>query len=61
MKEFRVNEYITLKLEDGKTNIYVNNQLFRQCKTLLLDISLDQISSFDDIVSIDELWMRGIH
>lgn len=55
MKEFRVNEYITLKLEEGKTNIYVKDQLFNQCKFLLLDISVDKVSSFDDIESIDEV------
>lgn len=32
MREFKVNEYITLKLEGGKTNIYVKGQLFNQCK-----------------------------
>ncbi|MFX0137277.1 MAG: leucine-rich repeat domain-containing protein, partial [Candidatus Hodarchaeota archaeon] len=55
MKEFKVNEYITLKLEDKKTNIYVNGKLFNQCKFLLLDIPIDKISSFDDIESIDEV------
>ena len=27
-KEFKVNDYITLKLEDGKTNIYADGELF---------------------------------
>ncbi|NVM54294.1 MAG: leucine-rich repeat domain-containing protein [Candidatus Helarchaeota archaeon] len=53
-KEFKVNEYITLKLEEGKTNIYVKGQLFNQCKFLLLNIPVDKISSFDEIDSIDE-------
>ena len=39
MKEFKVNEYITLKLEGGKTNIYVKDRLFNQCKFLLLNIN----------------------
>lgn len=54
MKEFEVNEYITLKLEGGKTNIYVSGQLFNQCKFLLLNIPIEKISSFDEILSIDE-------
>ncbi len=54
MNEFKVNEYITLKLEDGNTNIYVNGRLFQQCKFLLLNIPVDGISSFDEIKSIDE-------
>ena len=55
MKEFKVNDYITLRLEeDGKTNIYIKNQLFRQCKYLLLDIPIEEITSLDEIKSIDE-------
>lgn len=53
-KEFKVNEYITLKLERGKTNIYVKDQLFNQCKFLMLNIPVSKISSFDEIESIDE-------
>ena len=58
MKEFKVNKYITLKLEGGKTNIYIKNELFNQCKFLLLDILVEKISSFDDIESIDEAAKR---
>jgi len=36
MTEFKVNEYLTLKLDEGKTNIYVKNEVFRQCKHLKL-------------------------
>lgn len=54
MKEFQVNNYITLKLEDGKTNIYVGGELFEQCRFLLLNIPINEISSFDEINSVDE-------
>ena len=54
MKAFKVNEYITLKLEGGKTNIYFKNQLFNQCKFLMLTIPVDKISTFEEIESIDE-------
>lgn len=53
-KEFTVNEYITLKLEGGRSNIYIKGRLFNQCKFLLLNIPVDKISSFDEIQSIDE-------
>jgi len=53
-KEFTVNEYITLKLEGERSNIYVKGRLFNQCKFLLLNIPVDKISSFDEIQSIDE-------
>lgn len=52
--EFKVNKFITLKLEDNKTNIYVNGKYFNQCKILLLDIPVNKISSFDDIGSMDD-------
>jgi len=54
MQEFKVNEYITLKLENNQTIIYVNGQRFDQCKFLLLNIPIDEIRSFDEIESIDE-------
>jgi hypothetical protein len=37
MKEFSINEFLKLKLEDGKTVIYVNNKRIIQCKYLLLN------------------------
>ena len=65
MKEFKVNEFITLKLEEEivdevenfretKTNIYVKGELFRQGSFLLINIPIEEISSFDSIESIDE-------
>ena len=59
-KEFKVNDYITLKLEwvgvgqELETTIYVADKWFRQCKFLLLNIPVDEISSLDEIDSIDE-------
>ena len=54
MKEFQVNDYLTLKLEEEKTVIYVAGKRFRQCKYLLIDIPIEKIDSFDEINSIDE-------
>lgn len=54
MIEFKINDYILLRLEDGKTVIYVAGKRFRQCKYLLLDIPIDEISEFDQIESIDD-------
>lgn len=39
---------------DGKTNIYVNDVLFNQCKFLLLEIPVNKVRSFDEVESIDE-------
>ena len=54
MEEFRVNQYITLKLEDNKTNIYVNEELFDQCKYLLLEIPIKTYEALEEIESVDE-------
>ena len=54
MKKFKVSEHITLKLENGNTNIYVDGEYFYHCKFLLLNIPIENISDFDDIKSIDE-------
>lgn len=54
-KEFKVNDYITLRLDAGKTVIYVKGERFQQCKYLLLNIPINQISSFDEIDSINEV------
>ncbi|MFX0022621.1 MAG: leucine-rich repeat domain-containing protein [Candidatus Hermodarchaeota archaeon] len=53
-KEFKINSLITLKLEGGRTNIYVKNRLFRQCMYLLLNIPVNRIDEYDEIKSIDE-------
>jgi len=54
--EFRVNSYITLKLENRKTYIYVAGEKFSQCKYLLLDIPIDKVASFNEIDSIDDAY-----
>lgn len=54
LNTFRVNKYIKLKLVGNRTNIYVNDQLFNQCKYLLLDIPRTRMGDFQDIDSIDE-------
>ena len=53
-KEFQINEFLTLKLENKITNIYVNEKLFTHCKFLLLNIPYNKIKEFDKIESIDE-------
>lgn len=56
--EFKVNDFISLKLEDGKkgkeTVIYIDGKRFMQCKFLLLNIPVDNITSLDKLESIDE-------
>jgi len=54
MKEFRINEYLSVRLERGETRVYIAGQPFIQCKFLLLNIPITDIRLFDEIDSIDE-------
>ncbi|MFW9988160.1 MAG: leucine-rich repeat domain-containing protein [Candidatus Odinarchaeota archaeon] len=53
-KEFKINEYLKLKLESGRTNIYIKGRIFQQCMYLLLNIPVNRIEDYDEIESIDE-------
>jgi hypothetical protein len=53
-KEKAINPYITLKLVNGKTYIYVNGRRFIQCIRLILNIPKDEIPQYDEIESIDQ-------
>jgi hypothetical protein len=53
-KEFHINKYLSLKLENGATTVYVNGVLFLHCKYLLLDIPIEEMTFIDDLKSIDE-------
>ena len=53
-KEFQINPFLSLRLERDETRIYVADELFLQCKFLLLNIPLSESSTFDEISSIDD-------
>jgi GTPase SAR1 family protein len=52
--EFVINDFLKLRLEFSKTNIYVGGRMFKQCKFLLLDIPLKKMADYNTIESIDE-------
>ena len=54
MIENEINEFLVLKLEEGKTQIYINGKKFRQCKRLAINIPKQSIPIYDTIDSIDE-------
>ena len=58
-KEFVVNDYITLRLENNQTNIYIDGKLFRQCKHLLFNIPSENLENYDEINSIDDAEVYG--
>ncbi|MBN1214717.1 MAG: hypothetical protein JXA99_04670 [Candidatus Lokiarchaeota archaeon] len=55
MKKFVINQYLTLKLENNNTNIFINKELFIQCKYLLVNIPVNDLNNFRNIDSIDDL------
>ena len=54
MLKYTINKFLDLRFENGKTNIYVNNELFRHCKYILLNISTKNSEYIKDIDSIDD-------
>lgn len=57
-KEYIINEYLSLKLENRKTIIYVNGERYRQCIRLLLAIPKREFFNQEGVGSIDEATQR---
>lgn len=56
MDLFQVNEFISLRLEHGKTFIYLAGKKFNQCKSLKINIPYEEVSEiFSSINSVDEI------
>jgi len=55
LTEYKINDYITLKLEKRNTVIYVNNKKFIHCKYLLIEIPKENFRDFDEFTSIDDV------
>ncbi|KKN39527.1 hypothetical protein LCGC14_0742530 [marine sediment metagenome] len=57
MREFKVNNLITLRLIEGETVLFVNNREFKQCKILLINVPVDDESmdEIEETESIDEI------
>jgi len=53
-KTFKINEYLELKLIHNDTIIFIKGEKFLQCKSLMLNISTEEIPEYDEINSIDE-------
>lgn len=52
-KEFKVNDYLSLKLEGTQTNIYVVGKKFMLCRYLVLHIPINMIIQLDEVESVD--------
>ena len=53
--EYKINKYLSLKLENDRTIVYVNGKRFRNCKYLLLNFNEETNEKFGGIDSIDEV------
>ena len=51
---FSINKYLSVRLEERETRLYICGQPFIICKSLLLNIPTTQIKNFDTIDSIEE-------
>lgn len=54
MKTFKVNNFITLKLEGEKIIIYINGKRYDQCKALVLNIPVKEMVGLGELESIDQ-------
>lgn len=54
MLTFTINEFLSLKLENGRTNVYVKGKPFSQCMYLLLNIPVSKVDAYEEIDSIDK-------
>ena len=54
IKKFKINDYITLKLENKKTVIYIDGEEFQQCKYLLLTFPEREMDLLDEVKSVDD-------
>ncbi len=55
MQEFKVNDFLTLKLESNKTIIYVKGKQFQQCMYLLINKKLDELEDLMILDSVDDM------
>lgn len=53
--KFKINNYITLRLEGSETVIYIADERFRQCKFVIFEVPYKDLSSLDNVNSIDDL------
>ena len=60
MIKFEINNFITVKLENDETVIYVRDEKFSICKHLVLNIPINEITSINEIQSIDEIPDRQV-
>lgn len=54
IKKFKINENLSLTLEEDKTMIHIGGAPFQQCKYLLLNIPVEDMTSMNELKSIDE-------
>ncbi|MFX0132092.1 MAG: hypothetical protein ACFFDN_00470 [Candidatus Hodarchaeota archaeon] len=53
-ENYKINDFLEIKLEDNHTNLYVNGKRFNQCHFLLLNVPMDNDPESKEIESIDE-------
>jgi tetratricopeptide (TPR) repeat protein len=53
-RQFVINEFLSLKLENGKTYIYIKGKRFIQCIRLFLQIPQEESNLYESVDSIDE-------
>ena len=55
IKIYELNEFLSLRLERGRTSLYVNGKRFHQCMQLVLNVPKANPGLFEGVESIDEI------
>ncbi|KKM80242.1 hypothetical protein LCGC14_1341810 [marine sediment metagenome] len=61
--EFKISNYLKLKLEKGETVIYIRNERFIQCKFVVLkrvSAPLENINSIDELLSLESSYPEDL-
>ena len=53
--EFKVNDFLKLRLEGSKTFIYVGGKKFRYCQIVILNIPTTDLYPLEEFESMDEI------
>ena len=58
--KFKLNDFLTVRFERGKTVIYVKDEPFSICKYLLMRVPLSEVNDYDSIDQASEFYNKQL-
>ncbi len=59
-KKFKINKFLTVRFESGKTVIYVKEKPFSICKYLLMNVPWSEVNDYDSIDQASEYYGKQL-